>query len=150
MHATTYRMRSLLSSAGHFGQTVPCQPHAALGAFHVGQMRKDKWTIRIKILVILLMTIAYVLFAMVFFLDNDDDWTIAPIFYLWMIGGLLYAAAITYAVRTNAKAGAILVILLSGAVWIFPPLMFAIFGIPCLIVYPFATGWLILKNNVKT
>ncbi len=109
-------------------------------------MNKDKWTNRIRILVIILMTIGYILFAIIFFSDIDDSWTIAPIFYLWTVGGLLYAATITYATRTNAKTRILLTIILSGTVWVFPPLMFTIFGIPFLIIYPVTTGKLILNN----
>src|SRR5688572_2862664 len=107
-------------------------------------MNKDKWTKGIRMLVISLMTIAYILFGTIFFTDIDDKWTIAPILYLWIIGGLLYTVTIMYAARVNAKKWTILTIILSGTVWIFPPLMFTIIGIPFLIVYPFTTVQIIL------
>jgi hypothetical protein len=95
------------------------------------------------------MTIGYILFAIILFSDIDDNWTIAPIFYLWIVGGLLYAATITYAARTNAKTSTILTVILSGTVWVFPPLMFTVFGIPFLIVYSVTTGHLIVKTKTQ-
>jgi hypothetical protein len=108
-------------------------------------MDMDIWTKRLKIIIITLCVIAYSAFVAMFLIDSNNDSGFPYIFYLWIIGGLLYIATTIYAVKTKTKLPLMLTIIITGTVWLFPPLIPTIFGIPFLIAYPWATGQMIFE-----
>src|SRR5687767_11203547 len=79
----------------------------------------DNLTRYYKIAVIALLVLAYGSLVTIFLIENDS---FPSIFYLWIIGGLLYSMTIVYATRIKTKNWILMTIILSGTVWIFPPL----------------------------
>jgi hypothetical protein len=105
----------------------------------------DNLTRYYKIAVIALLVLAYGSLVTIFLIENDS---FPSIFYLWIIGGLLYSMTIVYATRIKTKNWILMTIILSGTVWIFPPLMFTMIGIPFSILYPLASTLMIVKSKI--
>ena len=57
------------------------------------------------------------------------------IFVVWGIGILNVVFNIYYGVKLKLKTWILILLIVSGLTWAFPPLLFTFFGIPFLIIY---------------
>ena len=90
----------------------------------------------IKVSSLGLLILSYLALVMMFIYENELQDTLIPqIFIIWIIGAVNFALNITYGLKVGLKNILFISFVVSGLVWMFPPLMFTIFGIPFLVIY---------------
>lgn len=109
-------------------------------------MSKEALTRYIRIGIITSLIISYSLLITKLTTDNDVNGSNISIFHLWIAGGVLYVLATAFAIKTNSKPWITTTTVITGTVWIFPPLIFTYFGIPFLIAYPIVVAIMIFPR----
>lgn len=71
-----------------------------------------------------------------FVFENELQNVEFPYFFIiWEIGILNAGLNIYYGVKTELKTWILILLIISGLIWIFPPLLITYFGFPFLFIY---------------
>jgi hypothetical protein len=105
-------------------------------------MNRSKLTVSLRIVISALLVVVYTLFLKVFISEADGNSFIT----IWITGGLLYVLAIIYSLMLRDKPWLLGGLFVFGLVWVFPPFLFTVFGIPFLALYPIFIVSLVIKE----
>ena len=90
--------------------------------------------IRITALVFLILSYLTLIIMLVF--ENDlQSLEFPQIYIIWGIGIINVGLNIFYVIKLELKSWILILLIISGLTWAFPPLLFTFFGIPFLIIY---------------
>ena len=81
------------------------------------------------------MILTYSLLVLAFILDSTDMNSDYLLYAAWILGITSVISNILLAEKININKWLIILFIISGILWIFPPLFFTYFGIPCLLVF---------------
>lgn len=99
----------------------------------VAHLRKMK---RIRILALIFLIVSYLSIIAMFVFENELQNVEFPYFFIiWGIGILNAGINIYYGVKTELKTWLLVLLITSGIIWIFPPLLITYFGFPFLIIF---------------
>jgi hypothetical protein len=91
---------------------------------------------RTRILALIFLIISYLSLIAMFVFENELQSVEFPYFFIiWGIGILNVGFNIYYGVKTKLKTWILILLIISGIIWIFPPLLITYFGFPFLIIF---------------
>ncbi|MEG9329232.1 hypothetical protein V6B16_14930 [Salinimicrobium catena] len=92
-----------------------------------------------KVILILALTffiLSHICLILMFALENALQESDFPyIFVVWGVGIINVVLNVYYGIELKLKKRMLILLIISGLTWAFPPLLFTFFGIPFLIVY---------------
>lgn len=104
----------------------------------------------IRISALTFFIISHLCLVAMFVFENELQNVDFPYFFIiWGIGILNAGLNIYYGVKLGLKKWILILLIISGLVWFFPPLQFTYFGIPFLLIFIVIGIYLHLKNVVE-
>ena len=93
---------------------------------------------KVRIFALSFLILSYLSLILMFVLENELQNTEFPYFFvIWGIGIANVVLNVYYGIQMKLKKWFLILLVISGLTWAFPPLLFTFFGIPFLIIYLF-------------
>jgi hypothetical protein len=90
----------------------------------------------IRLTALIFLILSYLSLILMFVYDNELQEIEFPyIFVVWGIGIINVVLNIYYGIKLELKTWILILLIISGLTWAFPPLLFTFIGIPFLITY---------------
>lgn len=104
----------------------------------------------IRISALIFLIISHLSLVAMFVFENELQNVDFPYFFIiWGIGILNAGLNIFYGVKTELKPWILILFIISGLIWIFPPLLMTYFGFPFLFIFLAIGIYLHTKNGLK-
>ena len=105
---------------------------------------------RIRILALIFIILSYVSLILMLVFDDKLQYISFPtIFVLWGFGIINVILNAVYVEKLRLKNWVLLLLVISGLTWAFPPLLFTFFGIPFLLIYLIVGIYVHLQKVLK-
>lgn len=103
-----------------------------------------------RILALTFLIISYLSLIAMFVFENELQNVEFPYFFIiWGIGILNAGFNIYYGVKTELKTWILILLIISGIIWIFPPLLITYFGFPFLIIFLIIGIYLQVQKQIE-
>ncbi|PSR55090.1 hypothetical protein AHMF7605_17055 [Adhaeribacter arboris] len=105
---------------------------------------------QIKILSLTFLILSYLGLILILVFDSEIQGINFPgIFILWVLGIMNVTLNAIYVDKKNLQNWVLILLVISGLIWVFPPLLFTFFGIPFLLIHLIVAIYLHSKKVVK-
>jgi len=105
---------------------------------------------QIRILALTFIILSYVSLTLMLVFDNElQDIDFPTIFVLWGFGLINVILNAIYVEKLRLANWVLLLLVISGLTWAFPPLLFTFFGIPFLLIYLIVGIYVHLQKVLK-
>ena len=104
----------------------------------------------IRISALIFLIISHLSLVAMFVFENELQNVDFPYFFvIWGIGILNAGLNIYYGVKMELKTWILILLIISGIVWFFPPLLITYFGFPFLLIFLVIGIYLHIKNGFE-